>query len=101
MVQDHHALGFAGYFWEFFQRYIPGLTGNILGFFGEHPSVLVITLFVGTAFIWLNIRGAEVTGKAENVLTISKLLILISQKPEKQIIKKPWRLWMWLSNDYF
>jgi len=72
-----YALGFAGYFWEFFQRYIPGLTGNILGFFGEHPSVLIITLFVGAVFIWLNIRGAEVTGKAENVLTISKLLILV------------------------
>ena len=71
-----YALGFAGYFWEFFQRYIPRLTGNILGFFGEHPSVLIITLFIGVLFIWLNIRGTEVTGKAENVLTISKLLIL-------------------------
>ncbi|MEN8247598.1 MAG: amino acid permease [Bacteroidota bacterium] len=71
-----YALGFAGYFWEFFHKYMPEFTGAINGVLGEHPALLLTTLFVGLAFIWLNVRGTEVTGKAENVLTISKIVIL-------------------------
>ncbi len=33
-------------------------------------------MVVGLSFIWLNVRGAEVTGKAENILTISKIVVL-------------------------
>jgi amino acid transporter len=71
-----YALGFAGYFWEFFQKYLPGASGFLLGITGEHPAILLVTIFIASVFIWLNVRGAEVTGKAENFLTISKIIIL-------------------------
>jgi amino acid transporter len=71
-----YALGFAGYFWEFFLKYIPGLAELSFGLVTEHGAVLLVTLFVGILFVRLNARGAEVTGKAENYLTISKLLVL-------------------------
>ena len=71
-----YALGFAGYFWEFLHKYFPGLSGGIFSLFGEHPSILIVTVIVGLVFIWLNVRGAEVTGKTENILTLSKIAIL-------------------------
>lgn len=71
-----YALGFAGYFWEFFLKYIPGLTGSLFGLFGHHGATQVVTVLVGLVFISLNVRGAEVTGKAENTLTIAKISIL-------------------------
>lgn len=71
-----YALGFAGYFWEFIQKYLPGFTAIIAGLSGEHSVILFITIMIGAVFVWLNVRGAEVTGKAENVLTISKIIIL-------------------------
>ncbi|KAA3630670.1 MAG: amino acid permease [Calditrichaeota bacterium] len=71
-----YALGFAGYFVEFFIKYAPGITEPIFNAIGHHRSILVITLLIGTFFVWLNIHGAEVTGKTENVLTISKIIIL-------------------------
>jgi amino acid transporter len=90
-----YALGFAGYFWEFFHKYIPGPTVGIIGFIGEHPAILLITFFVGAVFVWLNFRGAEVTGKTENLLTVSKLIVLcifvffglsvIFERPEKAV----------------
>jgi amino acid transporter len=71
-----YALGFASYFWEFFQKYTPGLTGGVFGFVGKHPALLLVTLCVGIFFVWINARGTEVTGKAENALTLSKLVVL-------------------------
>lgn len=71
-----YALGFAGYFWEFLHKYFPGISGGVFGIFGEHPSILIVTVVVGLMFVWLNVRGAEVTGKAENILTLSKIAIL-------------------------
>jgi amino acid transporter len=71
-----YALGFAGYFWEFFIKYTPWLTEPIYNLIGHHRAVIVITLMVGTGFVWLNVRGAEVTGKTENFLTMSKIIIL-------------------------
>jgi amino acid transporter/nucleotide-binding universal stress UspA family protein len=71
-----YALGFASYFWEFFHKYTPGVTQGVFGLLGEHPALLGVTLLAGLAFVWLNARGAEVTGKAENILTLSKLAIL-------------------------
>jgi amino acid transporter len=71
-----YALGFAGYFWEFFLKYTPGMAGGVFGLLGEHLPVLFITLLVGLAFIRLNIRGAEVTGRAENALTLAKIAVL-------------------------
>ena len=71
-----YALGFAGYFWEFFHKYFPGFTGGVMGLVGNNPSILFVTVIIGIIFIWLNVRGAEVTGKAENILTLSKIAIL-------------------------
>lgn len=71
-----YALGFAGYFWEFISKYFPGFTSLLAGLTGESSAILLLTTAVGTVFIWLNVRGAEVTGKAENVLTVSKIIIL-------------------------
>ena len=72
-----YALGFAGYFWEFFIKYVPGLAEGAFGIVGEHGAVLLVTLLVGVLFVRLNARGAEVTGKAENVLTVTKLFVLL------------------------
>jgi amino acid transporter/nucleotide-binding universal stress UspA family protein len=71
-----YALGFAGYFWEFFLKYMPGFANGAMGLVGEHTAVLLVTVIVGVMFIRLNVRGTEVTGFAENVLTVSKLIVL-------------------------
>lgn len=71
-----YALGFAGYFWEFFLKYLPAVTESAFGVVGEHGAILLITLAVGVLFVRLNARGSEVTGKAENVLTVTKLFVL-------------------------
>ncbi len=71
-----YALGFAGYFWEFFLKYLPEVANGAMGMVGEQGAVLLVTLLVGVLFIRLNARGAEVTGFAENVLTVSKLVVL-------------------------
>ena len=71
-----YALGFAGYFWEFFIKYLPDFTGPLFDALGHHRAILMVTFMVGTLFVWLNVRGAEVTGKTENVLTLSKIVVL-------------------------
>ncbi len=71
-----YALGFAGYFWELLHKYFPGFTATVTDITGAHPAVLIVTLVVGIVFIWLNVRGAAVTGKTENVLTMAKIITL-------------------------
>jgi len=71
-----YALGFAGYFWEFFLKYAPEITGGLLGVTGEHLAAVLVTALIALFFVTLNARGAEVTGKAENFLTVTKLIIL-------------------------
>ncbi len=71
-----YALGFAGYFWEFFLKYLPNVSAGAFGLVGEGGAILLVTLLIGVGFIQLNARGAEVTGKAENVLTVTKLVVL-------------------------
>lgn len=71
-----YALGFAGYFWEFFHKYTPGFSGGVMSILGHTPAILLITVLIGTAFIWLNARGTGATGKTENILTVSKIVIL-------------------------
>jgi len=71
-----YALGFAGYFWELFHKYLPWITETIDNFIGHNRAVLTVTFLVGSGFTWLNIRGAEVTGKTENALTLSKIGVL-------------------------
>lgn len=72
-----YALGFAGYFWEFFLKYFPAQAQALLGTVGHQTAILAVTLLVGVLFIRLNVRGTEVTGKAENFLTVAKLLVLV------------------------
>ncbi len=72
-----YALGFAGYFWEFFHKYMPWLADGVFGIVGAQGALLLVTLIVGLLFIRLNVRGAEVTGQAENVLTVSKIIVLV------------------------
>ena len=71
-----YALAFAGYFWEFFHKYIPGLTASLFAVSGQHTPILIVTVLIGLFFIRLNIRGTEVTGQAENALTLAKLAVL-------------------------
>jgi amino acid transporter/nucleotide-binding universal stress UspA family protein len=72
-----YALGFAGYFWEVFHKYLPAPTNAVFGVTGQYLPIAVITLLVGLLFIRLNIRGAQVTGRAENALTMAKLAVLV------------------------
>lgn len=71
-----YALGFAGYFWEFFIKYTPGIPEAVFSIVGEHGAGLVVTFVVGAIFVRLNARGTAVVGMAENVLTVAKLIIL-------------------------
>ncbi len=71
-----YVLGFAGYFWEFFLKYVPGVASGAFGLLGHNGAILIVTLLIGVFFIRLNVRGAEVAGRAENALTVSKLLVL-------------------------
>lgn len=72
-----YALGFSSYFWEFFHKYIPTVTHIVSVSIGERAGGILITIFICAFFVWLNARGAEVTGKAENVITIAKIIVLI------------------------
>ena len=71
-----YALGFAGYFWEVFHRYFPAFAEPFFGAAGAYLPIAVVTVMIGFIFLRLNIRGAAVTGAAENGLTLSKLVVL-------------------------
>ncbi len=71
-----YALGFAGYFWEVFHKYTPDLAEHLFGAAGTYVPIVVVTVIIGFIFLSLNIRGAAVTGKAENALTLAKLVVL-------------------------
>jgi amino acid transporter/nucleotide-binding universal stress UspA family protein len=72
-----YALGFSGYFLEFVHTYVPSLAGFFEGDLGITLFRSVITVGIGSAFVLLNYRGAGVTGKAENVITMSKVVVLL------------------------
>jgi len=73
-----YALGFGSYFWEFFHKYTPAMSRTVQQALTWWPGshIAVITVLVGLALLSLNYRGAEVTGKAENIFTVSKIVIL-------------------------
>ncbi len=71
-----YALGFSGYFLEFVAKYFPAGHELIIGFLGQGWSQGVITLCISLFFIALNVIGTDVTGKAENVITSTKVVIL-------------------------
>jgi len=72
-----YALGFSGYFLEFVHAYLPSLATFMEGGLGLAFFRGLVTLAIGVAFIFLNYRGAAVTGKAENVITMSKIIVLL------------------------
>lgn len=74
-----YALGFGSYFWEFFHSYTPELSQTVQQALTWWPNshVAIVTVLIGLALLTLNYRGAEVTGKAENIFTVSKIVILV------------------------
>ncbi len=71
-----YAVGFGGYFWEFFKKYLPFITDLFHGYLGVGFTTGLAILAVGLFFISLNIRGTGITGKTENVVTMGKIVIL-------------------------
>jgi amino acid transporter/nucleotide-binding universal stress UspA family protein len=71
-----YAVGFGGYFIELLGSYWPAAHDALLGTLGHRWAVAVITFFISAFFVALNYLGADVTGKAENVATMAKVIIL-------------------------
>lgn len=71
-----YAVGFGGYFVELLHSYFPALSQLLVGLLGLNGTSALIAAIISIFFISLNYFGANVTGKAENILTIAKILIL-------------------------
>ncbi|MCH7548829.1 MAG: amino acid permease, partial [Candidatus Krumholzibacteriota bacterium] len=71
-----YALGFGSYFWEFVASYFPTVSSFVFEAIGEHVAIVAMTAIVCALFVYLNSAGTAVTGKAENVMTIGKIIIL-------------------------
>lgn len=71
-----YAVGFGGYFVELLGSYWPAAHQALVGALGHHWAVSLITLLISAFFVALNYLGADVTGKAENVVTMAKIIIL-------------------------
>ncbi len=72
-----YALGFGAYFWEFVGTYFAPFEHAVVGAVGHHGAVVGMTATISVLFIALNAMGTAVTGKAENVMTVGKVLILV------------------------
>jgi amino acid transporter/nucleotide-binding universal stress UspA family protein len=72
-----YALGFAGYLWEVLERYAPTVAAGMLGIMGTQVVILVFMASILGFFVWLNVRGTGVTGTAESVMTLAKIVILL------------------------
>ncbi len=71
-----YAVGFGGYFMELLHSYAPPLSEILVGLLGHRGSVALTTLMVSAFFVSLNVAGANVTGKAENIITMAKIVVL-------------------------
>jgi len=71
-----YALGFGSYFWEFVATYLPSASTAVVGAIGHQSAVVLMTAVISVLFIALNAAGTAVTGKAENIMTVAKILIL-------------------------
>jgi len=71
-----YAAGFGSYFMEFLATYFPGAFHLMSSVAGEHAATIFVILLAGVAFTLLNVRGAAVTGKTENVIVIAKIAVL-------------------------
>jgi basic amino acid/polyamine antiporter, APA family len=72
-----YAVGFGGYFIELIGSYWPAAHSVLLGTLGHQWSIAVVTLLISSFFVMLNVLGADVTGKAENIVTMTKVIILV------------------------
>ena len=71
-----YAVGFGGYFIELLGGYWPAAHAALVGALGHQAAVSVVAFVICGFFISLNVLGADVTGKAENVVTMAKIVIL-------------------------
>lgn len=71
-----YAAGFGHYFLEFFAIYFPGTHHLLISVAGEHAAVVLLLMFAGIGFTLLNVKGAGVTGKTENVIVVAKIAVL-------------------------
>ncbi len=71
-----YAVGFGGYFVELLHSYLPALSHFLIELLGLTGISAIFATLISIFFISLNYFGANVTGKAENVLTVSKITIL-------------------------
>jgi len=71
-----YAVGFGGYFMELLHSYAQPLSEMLVGLLGHGGSVALVTFVISAFFISLNVSGADVTGKAENIITMAKIVVL-------------------------
>ncbi len=71
-----YAVGFGGYFMELLHSYAQPVSEWLVGLLGHGGSVALITFVISAFFISLNVFGADVTGKAENIITMAKIIVL-------------------------
>ncbi|MBU0492894.1 MAG: amino acid permease [Chloroflexi bacterium] len=71
-----YATGFGGYFVELLSSYWPAAHAALVGTLGQHWTVALFTFVISAFFVTLNVLGADVTGKAENIVTVTKVIIL-------------------------
>lgn len=71
-----YAVGFGGYFVELLESYFPPVYHTIVGLLGHGNTISIVTFIITSFFIALNVSGADVTGKAENVITLAKVGVL-------------------------
>jgi amino acid transporter/nucleotide-binding universal stress UspA family protein len=71
-----YAVGFGGYFVELLHSYFPAVYEFLTGLLGHGGVVGIATLGISGFFISLNVIGSDVTGKAENIITVSKIAVL-------------------------
>jgi len=71
-----YAVGFGSFFIELLESYFPAVYHTFIGLVGRGSAVSIITFAIAAFFITLNVMGADVTGKAENVITLAKIFVL-------------------------
>jgi amino acid transporter len=71
-----YALAFGSFFIELLETYFPIGYETSVGLVGRNVAIPVVTVAITAFFINLNVTGADVTGKAENVITLAKIGVL-------------------------
>ncbi len=71
-----YARGFGSYLLEFLADVAPGLENALVETIGTTGTVVTLTTLIALVFLALNIIGTHATGKAENIVTVGKLVIL-------------------------